>query len=526
MSDDAYTDDVVDDEMHKDITYVALPTLREFHADDSLVRGIMGPYGSGKSSACVWELFRRAREQRPYKGVRKSKWAIIRNTYAELETTTLETFTDWMPEMECDGYSLVIRHSHPMRAQLNMQLEDGTKVDATFIFMALDNEDVIGKLKSIEFTGGWINEAVELPQLVFITLLARSRRFPAKRDGGYSWAGVIMDTNPPDIKHWWYELAEKMKPLNYRFWRQPPAILPLAKEKTNDPQLWVPNRGQAIIGPDGSPIQYAPAENVENQNAGFDYWLDLAAGQDESWCRVFLMGEYGLSRAGKPVFPAYQDSIHCTKEPIEVWRGLPILLGWDFGRTPCVLFMQLTSRGTLNVIEEIASDGMGIREFANNIVRPRLRNKYYNMPVVSIGDPSGKNQSDISDELTCMNELRAAGIPTEPAITQNYTQRLGAVNSFLRGLVDGKPAFQMSPECQLLREAFQREYRYGERRTTAGRVFTEEPLKLHPWSDLMDCLEYMAMHLDQGAAMSDSSGRTSGNTPRRNVRKKSSSGWA
>ena len=69
------------------------PVSKAFMLDDSFVRGIRGPFGSGKSTACVFEIMRRAREQPPgFDGVRRSRWAILRNTYPELRTTTIKTW--------------------------------------------------------------------------------------------------------------------------------------------------------------------------------------------------------------------------------------------------------------------------------------------------------------------------------------------------------------------------------------------------------------------------------------------------
>ena len=75
------------------ITYdPAGPVVEAYHASDSFVRGLMGPVGSSKSSASCVEIFRRACEQKPSNGVRRSRWAIIRNTYPELKSTTIKTW--------------------------------------------------------------------------------------------------------------------------------------------------------------------------------------------------------------------------------------------------------------------------------------------------------------------------------------------------------------------------------------------------------------------------------------------------
>ena len=73
--------------------------LKEFLKDDTFFRGIRGPVGSGKSVACCIEIIKRAINQKPSDdGIRKTRWAVIRNTNPQLKTTTIKTWLDWFPE--------------------------------------------------------------------------------------------------------------------------------------------------------------------------------------------------------------------------------------------------------------------------------------------------------------------------------------------------------------------------------------------------------------------------------------------
>ena len=73
------------------------PVAKAFMMDDSFFRGIMGPFGSGKSTVCIMEILRRASLQKAGKdGVRSSRWAVIRNTYPELRTTTIKSWHQWV----------------------------------------------------------------------------------------------------------------------------------------------------------------------------------------------------------------------------------------------------------------------------------------------------------------------------------------------------------------------------------------------------------------------------------------------
>jgi len=127
----------------KTITYKASPTGERFHQSNKIVRGFLGPVGNGKSVTCINEMHRLCVLQEPNcDGIRLSKWAIVRNTYDMLETTTLETFRQWIPHEICPV------NLKPMRGNMDYPLQDGTRVRAKFIFLALDRPDDVRKLLS------------------------------------------------------------------------------------------------------------------------------------------------------------------------------------------------------------------------------------------------------------------------------------------------------------------------------------------------------------------------------------------
>src|SRR5215467_11399443 len=75
-----------------------VPTIRKFMASDAFIRGLLGPFGSGKSSGCVWDIINRSLKQKPgLDGVRRTRWAVIRNTYKQLNDTTIRTVHQWFP---------------------------------------------------------------------------------------------------------------------------------------------------------------------------------------------------------------------------------------------------------------------------------------------------------------------------------------------------------------------------------------------------------------------------------------------
>src|SRR5580692_8716447 len=69
--------------------YIPTPTGKLFHASNDFVNLVIGPYGSGKSTLCVNHIVRSTCAMPIWhQGRRRSRWAIVRNTSGELQSTT------------------------------------------------------------------------------------------------------------------------------------------------------------------------------------------------------------------------------------------------------------------------------------------------------------------------------------------------------------------------------------------------------------------------------------------------------
>ena len=148
-------------------------TLKKFLKDDTFFRGIRGPVGSGKSVACCIEIIKRAISQKPNdEGIRKTRWAVIRNTNPQLKTTTIKTWLDWFPEDDWGNFIWSVPYTH--------KLKKGD-IDCEVIFLALDRPEDVKKLLSLELTGVWINEAREIPKSIVDACSMRVGRFPSEK---------------------------------------------------------------------------------------------------------------------------------------------------------------------------------------------------------------------------------------------------------------------------------------------------------------------------------------------------------
>ncbi|MCU4363548.1 hypothetical protein, partial [Acinetobacter sp. WU_MDCI_Abxc22] len=81
------------------LTYKPGPTGAKFLASRSFIKGLMGPVGGGKSTVCLFDLLARAVSQQPSKGVRRTKFIILRNTMAQLTTTVKPLIDHWFVTM-------------------------------------------------------------------------------------------------------------------------------------------------------------------------------------------------------------------------------------------------------------------------------------------------------------------------------------------------------------------------------------------------------------------------------------------
>ena len=437
--------------------YSDVPTLKKFALSDSRIRCVIGPFGSGKSSAMVMEIIKRANMQAPGPdGIRRSRWAIIRNTYNQLKDTTIKTFHDWFPPKKFGEYR-VTDHNYIITKFPGVHLE--------ILFRALDRPDQVSNLLSLEVTGAWFNEVREIPKTIVDAMDSRIGRYPSKRDGGPSWYGMIFDSNPPDDMSWIYKTFETVKPAGWEIFKQPSGLSIHAENTTHLPR---------------------------------NYYQNLARGKDAMYIRVYIHGQYGYLVTGKPVFQSFVDNIHVAPHLLEPIPGLDVILGFDFGLQPACSIGQILPTGQLRITDELVSDGMGLRQFCENQLLPLLRRRYFGMAVMGYGDPSGTSRSP-TDESTCFDVLNGPEIGLTnviPASTNAILPRVGAVEKFLNKMYKGEPGFLLSPNCHFLRKALNGAYHYEKEAKSVGEEYKFLPVKNFA-SHIADSLQMLCMYVSE-----------------------------
>jgi hypothetical protein len=435
-------------------------TIERFHKSDAFLRALLGPFGSGKTAAGIVELIWRAAEQKVSPdGKRHSRWALIRNHYPELQTTTVRSFEQWMPRS-----AGVFKQSPPMTFTLSTD-----EIEAEFLFLALDRPEDVAKLLSLELTGALVDEAREVDKAVVDVLTGRVGRYPQQIMGGPSWSGVILISNPCDVDHWLYHMVTN-------------------PDKSDDLQLF---RQPSGLSPE--------AENLQNLPGGRKYYERMSQGKDPEWIAAYVHGEWALVSFGLPVYPSYRDSVHTAPEPLAPVPGLPLILGADYGLTPAAVITQRLPDGRWLVVDEFCTEDAGVVRFSEGLVA-YVRANYRDHDIAAVfADPAGNIRSQV-DERTAIEVMREhTGWRVKAAPGANeWTIRRETVIAALNRMVDGRPGLQISPKCRVLRKGFAGAFHFRPiRASITGRSYDEKPAKTFE-SHVHDSLQYALLGAGDG----------------------------
>ena len=434
--------------------YKPSPTGVQFFNSKAKVQLLLGPIGGGKTITVLMKILALAQLQQPNEhGVRKTRFAVVRNTRPQLRDSVLKSVFDWLPP---DGRS-VHWHETEMNLRVEYALPDGTRIECEMMFRALDDERDARRLLSVEYTGAWLSEFREIPFQLLTDVLSRTGRYPSKSDGGCSWSGVLGETNMPTRGSEWHRYLELERPSYCDRFVQPSGISPEAENRENLPE---------------------------------DYYDVLMEGARHSWIQAHILCEYPDSLDGKAVHGStYDHKRHVSPvrlTPMGQGPNSPtILMGIDQGRSPAAVFGQMHPSGKLYVLAEVFASNIGMEKFAQEYLRPLIASKFVGQPILAVIDPAGLRKNEVNDD-TPADALRRHGFRVIAAPTNQIARRLDAVDR----LLTQHEGILISPDCPQLISALAADYKFKAKKN--GEL-EEVPEKKHPISDLADALQYMCL---------------------------------
>jgi hypothetical protein len=435
------------------------PVAAAFYRDRAPVTGIMGPVGSGKTGASLMRMVAIARAMRPspIDGVRRAKFAVIRDTYRNLEATTIPSWHAWVPPT-------VGQWTSGAPAEHRIVFDDGQGVIELIVeFIALGEMRVEDVMRGWEGTGAYLNEADRLNPDVLTFVRGRVGRYPAARHGGCSWSGVWCDFNAPDTDNWTYATFVEGRAAGVTFYVQPGGRDPGAENLANLPP---------------------------------DYYARQSVGAPQWYVDRMVDNKFGYSRDGKPVYREYNDKVHCAAHDLEPLPGCDLIIGADAGGSPAASIWQRAPDGQWRGLDELVAlqgEVMGPKRFGeelNRLLRARFA-AFKPEHIRGVGDPSAAYGNDKkAEEMAWLEVLSTAtGIRFRPAPTNKLTLRLEAVRLPLSRFIDGRPALLISPRMKFIRKGFNSHYRYRRVQTGEGR-YHDEPEK-NQWSHPHDSAQYV-----------------------------------
>lgn len=483
--------------------------LRAFMRDrTSRVKIIQGPQGSGTSSACCMHIFQQALEQPMQERDKRQRFRahVFRETYSKLEETAIKTWKDWFPPGTGPGQFGVFYETRPYVHEVRV---GPLELDVTFMAME-DIRDAKSYFMSLETSLIWFNEGQFAQYEVIREAVGRVSppRYPAVKDGGCAWGGLILDTNAPPADHWipimrgdvpppdWMSDDQRnalKKPATWTFYTQPPGLL----EDFDD-------KGR-LIGYKPNPV----AENLKYLPPNF--YMEKIGGQTKSWIDANIMNRSSVVVDGAPVYPQFRKDVHVSDRPLEPADYIPVVVGLDFGRQPAALIGQ-NIRGDWFMQREFIGRDVSAVEFAPAL-KSYLATYYPGAQFVFWGDPAGGQRGQATDK-TPFDIFRDHGMLVRPAPNpQNqYSVRHEAVNAVLmRRSQNGRPsAFLVDPRCTTFITGMAGGY-YMRRIRVSGERYADEPEK-NQYSHICEAGENMLLGGGEGRAV------TMGNVQMRGVR--------
>lgn len=456
------------------LDYQAPATCAAFMKSEAYGRLIAGPVGSGKTTAAVIELLRRSLGQaKAQDGYRYTRHAIVRQTLKQLKDTVLKDCQNWLGALGQWKVSEGVFH---------VEFDD---VRSEWVFIPLENAEDQARLLSMQLTGAWLSECIEMDLDVLGPLSGRLGRYPSGAQGVPTWHGWIADTNFPTEMTPWHTFMEN-PPAAVSIFKQPSGLSPEA-ENLN----WLVQNETTIKLPLDHPVRIAQGRKY------YERFVEMY-GEDSDWVNRYVKAQYGDDPSGAAVFKnTFRSDFHIVDDTMLV-PGYPLLIAQDFGRNPWSLICQMDHLGRLLVHQEVPGMNVGLEKHVEQSLRPVLfSNKYMGFKLCIVGDPSGVAKGNVSEE-SCFDALSRMGFPAFPAPTNDIEPRLRAVEALLGRQTNGGPTLMISRAgCPFLCRAMSGGYRFTKMKTGALRVVPDKTDK-EGFSHVADDLQYAALVVHGG----------------------------
>lgn len=366
------------------------PVQRGFIESRALADLFSSRAGEGKSTGLAWSILYHTRHNPG------AEWAVIRDTYENLQRSTLKTFFQWFPPG-------VFGHYHITKKEFTWA-EGIAKGTVTFIGM--DNPDDATKLLSWELAGIAMDEpapavgSAGIDEMVFDLGMTRLRM------PGMNWYAMKLATNNPDESHWTFRKFVSPGFDGFRLWQ--PAV----------------------------------PENIHNLPEGYYEQMRRTLAHRPDLVRRFVDGEFGYQQEGRAVTPQWSDRIHLATGLVPIPRR-ELYLFWDFGLNPTCIITQRTPLGYLLVLDAVVGEGIGAEELIENAIKPLLVERYPKHVLHHIGDPAGNERDQSSSKRSAVKSLKKLLGGNWRSGPVRWAERRDPLQALLARTIEGRGVVQV-----------------------------------------------------------------------------------
>jgi hypothetical protein len=393
---------------------------------------IMGPVGSAKTTCSVFRIIAFSLRMPPCRdGITRVRGCVVHENLRSLYRTAVPSLQQFF-KPGAPGVQFAGGQDRPLQAVLRFRTPRGRQLQIVIDGFGITKDTMESHMRGYQMNFGWCVEADQLDAEVpaFIYSRVAQGRYPGKamlQDPDAEIPGSVWgDLNPPLISNYVYtDFVESPRP-GYKLHRQPGGLNDAAENR-----------------------KFVTRKSYEQ--------LALTLPPDKK--RRMVDAEFGLVGDGALVYPSYNHSIHCSREPMKP-LDIPLRLGFDGGGTPAMIVAQYTPTGRMLWLDELTTEpGTGAGRFTEYVI-DLLQSKYRGLPVL-MGwcDPSAFYGADrTAGELTMPEMIsKALGVPVLPTDSNDPSARQESVDWFIRRGLDDQnmPYFQHCKTMKMVVRGFQ-----------------------------------------------------------------------
>jgi len=452
---------------------------------------VMAPRGEGKTDWGIMNMTYHATIQE--KRFRPIPWAIVRDTWKNLERTT---------------YQSIMAPTNPksLAYQLKGRLIDSdgkTKValvdrrgDPIWIayLVGMDNPGDLDKLQSLQLGGLWCEEAAPamqdeigkgLSEEVW-TIGITSLRHPLMSEKAAKWLKddmggkhTLRQWSPSEVKQ-----GFKLGVLTRDFYgnilvRDRKAQL-TENYPSEDHWTWVRFFEESEGNPDIALFRIPAGENTHVDAQYRENMAKALQGRDDLLDRL-VIGRPAHVQLGVSVTPEYHETLnggpwHRSNQTFEPMPNLPVFRFWDGDLHPSCFFAQITPRGKFIGLDTLRAPqtGMGMKQFIDQYVKPLIQNRYHTIKKWrDLGDPTLNDRDPSDSSMTAAKMIQDELGTTYEGGVLRWGPRKEALKDLLtRTLADGEPMFVLSKHEKIMHRSLSGGWHYN--KSATGKV-SDEP---------------------------------------------------